>query len=48
MHDLTRLALALSTLTQVAAALRELDDLAAESHSAFAAIVFDQAGSRAC
>ncbi len=41
MHDLTRLALALSTLTQVAAALRELDDLAAESRSSFAAIVFE-------
>ena len=41
MRDFTRLALALSTLTEVAAALRELDNLAAESRSPFAAIVFD-------
>ncbi len=41
MRDFTRLALAPSTLTEVAAALRELDDLAAESRSPFAAIVFD-------
>ena len=41
MHDFTRLALALSTLTQVAAALRELDELVAESRSPFDAIVFE-------
>jgi hypothetical protein len=41
MHDFTRLALALSTLTEVAAALREIDDPVAESRSTFAAIVFE-------
>lgn len=41
MHDFTRLALALSTLTEVAAALREIDDPAAESRSTLAAIVFE-------
>jgi len=41
MHYLTRLALALSTLTEVAAALREIDDLVAESRSPFDAIVFE-------
>jgi len=41
MHYSTRLALALSTLTEAAVALRELDDLVSESRSPFAAIVFD-------
>ena len=41
MHDFTRLALALSTLTEVAAALREIDDPVAESRSTLAAIVFE-------
>ncbi len=41
MHYLTRLALALSTLTEVAAALREIDALVAESRSPFDAIVLD-------
>jgi hypothetical protein len=41
MHDFTRLALALSILTEVAAALREIDDPVAESRSTFAAIVFE-------
>ena len=41
MHDFTRLALALSTPTEVAAALRELDDLLAVNRSPFHAIVFE-------
>jgi len=41
MPDSTRLVLALSTLTEVAAALREIDDLVAESRSPFDALVWD-------
>jgi len=41
MHYLTRLALALSSLTEVAAVQRETDDLVAESRSAFGAALFE-------
>lgn len=41
MHYLTRLAIALSTLTEAATVLREIQNLVAESHSSFAAVVWE-------
>ena len=41
MHDFTRLALALSTLTDVAAALRQIDHSVAESRASFDAILLE-------